>query len=168
MKILVLGGGGREHALVWKLRQSRAWKKSGAPPGWRHRGGSGVPWLSTRGTLPRSSRLRKRFNRSDHRGTGTATRKWTDGRLPAAKLGHCRTISAGGAARRQQDFLERVSRAARHPTAKMYGTYDSPADVYGALNSVAWPVVLRRMACAPARVFFWRQTSPPQKTLSNA
>ena len=33
MKILVIGGGGREHALVWKLRQSRAVSKIWCAPG---------------------------------------------------------------------------------------------------------------------------------------
>src|SRR5271156_5691616 len=33
MKILVLGGGGREHALVWKLRQSPAVEKIWCAPG---------------------------------------------------------------------------------------------------------------------------------------
>jgi phosphoribosylamine--glycine ligase len=40
------------------------------------------------------------------------------------------------------------------PTAKMYGTYDSPADVYMALNSVAWPVVIKADGlCAGKGVF---------------
>src|SRR5271155_5207696 len=33
MKILVIGGGGREHALVWKLRQSPAVEKIWCAPG---------------------------------------------------------------------------------------------------------------------------------------
>ena len=33
MKILVIGGGGREHALVWKLKQSPRVEKSGAHQG---------------------------------------------------------------------------------------------------------------------------------------
>ncbi|HEY1371897.1 MAG TPA: phosphoribosylamine--glycine ligase N-terminal domain-containing protein, partial [Candidatus Binatia bacterium] len=33
MKILVIGGGGREHALVWKLRQSPRVDKIFAAPG---------------------------------------------------------------------------------------------------------------------------------------
>ena len=33
MKILVLGGGGREHALVWKLRQSPRVEKIWCAPG---------------------------------------------------------------------------------------------------------------------------------------
>src|SRR5271169_5084526 len=33
MKILVLGGGGREHALVWKLRESPLVKKIWCAPG---------------------------------------------------------------------------------------------------------------------------------------
>src|SRR5262252_2916276 len=33
MKILVIGGGGREHALVWKLRQSAGVEKVWCAPG---------------------------------------------------------------------------------------------------------------------------------------
>ena len=33
MKILVIGGGGREHALVWKLRQSPSVEKLWCAPG---------------------------------------------------------------------------------------------------------------------------------------
>jgi len=45
---------------------------------------------------------------------------------------------------------------ARHhiPTAKMYGTFHSPAEVYKALNSVAWPVVIKADGlCAGKGVF---------------
>src|SRR5437773_12471711 len=45
---------------------------------------------------------------------------------------------------------------ARHhiPTARMYGTYDSSADVYKALNSVAYPVVIKADGlCAGKGVF---------------
>ncbi|TET69608.1 MAG: phosphoribosylamine--glycine ligase, partial [Candidatus Zixiibacteriota bacterium] len=33
MRVLVVGGGGREHALVWKLSQSKLVKKIYAAPG---------------------------------------------------------------------------------------------------------------------------------------
>ena len=33
MKVLVIGGGGREHALVWKIAQSPAIKKIFCAPG---------------------------------------------------------------------------------------------------------------------------------------
>ncbi len=33
MKILVIGGGGREHALVWKLKQSSLVEKIWCAPG---------------------------------------------------------------------------------------------------------------------------------------
>src|SRR5258708_36123339 len=33
MKVLVIGGGGREHALVWKLKQSPRVEKIGCAPG---------------------------------------------------------------------------------------------------------------------------------------
>src|SRR5574341_2341754 len=41
MKILVVGGGGREHAVLWKLRQSPAVTKLYAAPG-----NAGIAWLA--------------------------------------------------------------------------------------------------------------------------
>ena len=32
MRVLVVGGGGREHGLVWKLRQSPRWTQMFADP----------------------------------------------------------------------------------------------------------------------------------------
>ena len=144
MKILVIGGGGREHALVWKLKQSSRVEKIWCAPG---NGGiaaeaecvavdagnvAGIIALAERiqpeltivgPELPLVNGLTDAFRQRNWAIVGPSQL--------AAQLEGSKVFS--------KEFL------ARHniPTAKMYGKYDSPADVYSALRSVAWPVVIK-------------------------
>src|SRR6266481_376141 len=155
MKILVLGGGGREHALVWKLRQSPRVEKIWCAPG---NGGIGAeaecepidegdvaaivalaekihPDLSIVGPeLPLVNGLTDAFRQRNWAIVGPSQH--------AAQLEGSKVFS--------KEFLKRHG----IPTAKMYGTFDSPADVYAALSSVAWPVVIKADGlCAGKGVF---------------
>jgi phosphoribosylamine--glycine ligase len=144
MKILVLGGGGREHALVWKLRESPLVEKIWCAPG---NGGIATeaecvaidagdvgaivafaekvhPDLTIVGPeLPLVNGLTDAFRQRNWPIVGPSQQ--------AAQLEGSKIFS--------KEFL------VRHgiPTAKMYGTYESSADAYKALNSVAWPVVIK-------------------------
>ena len=155
MKILVLGGGGREHALVWKLKQSPRVEKIWCAPG---NGGisaeaecvaidagdvGGIvalaekvqPDLTIVGPeLPLVNGLTDAFRQRNWAVVGPSQQ--------AAQLEGSKIFS--------KQFLERHG----IPTAKMYGTYDSPAEAYDALNSVAFPVVIKADGlCAGKGVF---------------
>jgi len=155
MKILVLGGGGREHALVWKLKESPHVEKIWCAPG---NGGIAAeaecvaidaadvsaivafaekiqPDLTIVGPeLPLVNGLADAFRQRNWAVVGPSQQ--------AAQLEGSKIFS--------KEFLER-----HHiPTAKMYGMYDSSADVYKALGSVAWPVVIKANGlCAGKGVF---------------
>src|SRR5271169_922745 len=144
MKILVLGGGGREHALVWKLRQSPTVETIWCAPG-----NGGIS--NDAECLP--------LDLSDVKATADL----------AAKLGADLTIAgpelplvlgvADEFARRGLTLLGPEKKAAqlegskifakqfmaRHgiPTAAMYGTYELAIDAYTELCSVEWPLVIK-------------------------
>ena len=141
MKILVIGGGGREHALVWKLAQSAGVEKIWCAPG---NGGiaseaecdavdagdvAGIvalakklgPDLTVVGPeLPLVNGLVDAFEE----------RKWpiVGPNKQGARLEGSKIFA--------KEFL------LRHeiPTALMYGFHDSPGDAYGALCAVAMAI----------------------------
>jgi phosphoribosylamine--glycine ligase len=155
MKILVIGGGGREHALVWKLKES-----AGVHGIWCAPGNGGIageaecvpadagdvrslvalaekiaPDLTVVGPeLPLVNGLVDAFEQ----------RKWAvvGPTKQAAQLEGSKVFT--------KEFLERH----KIPTAAMYGAYDSPGGAYGALCEVDWPVVIKADGlCAGKGVF---------------
>lgn len=144
MKILILGSGGREHALVWKLRQSAAVEKIWCAPG-----NGGIS--NDAECLP--------LDLSDVKATADL----------AERLGADLTIVgpesplvlgiADEFAKRGLTLLGPTQRAAqlegskvfakqfmeRHgiPTAAIYGIYDSLAEAQTALRAVGWPLVIK-------------------------
>jgi phosphoribosylamine--glycine ligase len=144
MKILVIGGGGREHALVWKLKQSARVEKIWCAPG---NGGIAehaecvavdagnvralvalaeniVPDLTVVGPeLPLVNGITDAFTRRNWAIVGPSEK--------AAQLEGSKIFS--------KEFLLRHN----IPTAKLYGAYDSPQDAYAALKGVDWPLVIK-------------------------
>jgi phosphoribosylamine--glycine ligase len=144
MRILIIGGGGREHALVWKLAQSANTEKIWCVPG---NGGiaaeaeclpmsvgdiAGIvtmagklgPNLTVVGPeLPLVSGLVDAY---EERGWPIVGPTKNAAQLEASKIF-------------AKEFLQRHN----IPTAAMYGAYDSPGGAYGALCAVDWPVVIK-------------------------
>jgi phosphoribosylamine--glycine ligase len=144
MNILVLGGGGREHALVWKLRQSPQAERIWCAPG---NGGIAqhaecVPArlddVAALAALAEQLRadltvagpeqplvlgVADEFERRGLRFVGPAQQ--------AAQLEGSKVFA--------KEFMQRHN----IPTAPVYGVYDSPGDAYTALCAVDWPVVIK-------------------------
>jgi len=155
MKILVIGGGGREHALVWKLKESSRVEKIWCAPG---NGGvaaeaecvgidagdvAGIvefaeknqPELTIVGPeLPLVNGLTDAFRQRNWAIVGPSQQ--------AAQLEGSKIFA--------KEFLVQHN----IPTANVYGTFDSSASIYGALKSVTWPVVIKADGlCAGKGVF---------------
>lgn len=155
MKILVIGGGGREHALVWKLKQSALVGKIWCAPGNGGISDDAECLSADAGNVPALVTLAEKFA-PDLSVVGPelplvngvsdafAARKWPIvGPLRrAAQLEGSKIYS--------KEFLLRHN----IPTAKMYGAYDSPRDAYAALEEVDWPLVIKADGlCAGKGVF---------------
>jgi phosphoribosylamine---glycine ligase len=144
MKILVIGGGGREHALVWKLRQSARVEKVWCAPG---NGGISaevecfqinqadpvaIADLATKlgadltvigPELPLVSGVADEFAR---RGMALFGPSKAAAELEGSKI-------------YAKEFLQRH----KIPTADAYGFFDSPSAAYAALKNVQWPMVIK-------------------------
>jgi phosphoribosylamine--glycine ligase len=170
MKILVIGGGGREHALVWKLKQSRRVEKIWCVPG---NGGivadaecmaldvgdvaalvalaeKNSPDLTIIGPeLPLVNGISDAF----------AQRNWliVGPSRQAAQLEGSKIFS--------KEFLLRHN----IPTAKMYGAYDSPDAAYTALNTADWPLVIKADGlCAGKGVVLAQDAAEAREFLESA
>ena len=144
MKVLVIGGGGREHALVWKLKQSPRVEKIWCAPG---NGGiaadaecvaidagdvAGVVAFAEK-NLPDLTVVGPELPLVNGIGDAFRERGWAivGPSKQAAQLEGSKVFS--------KEFLQR-----HHiPTAKMYGAFGSAKQAYGALKNVKWPAVIK-------------------------
>ena len=155
MKVLLIGGGGREHALVWKLAESARVEKIWCAPG---NGGIAataecIPvdvgnveeLVALAGRLgPDLTLVGPELPLVNGLGDAFRERRWpivgpsqNAARLEASKIF-------------AKEFLQRHG----IPTADLYGSYDSPGAAYGALCAVDWPVVIKADGlCAGKGVF---------------
>lgn len=144
MKILVIGGGGREHALVWKLKQSPRVEKIWCAPGNGGIAAEAECVAVDTGDVAAIVALAARFEPDltivgpelplvNGIADAFRERRWAivGPSKKAAQLEGSKIFS--------KEFLRRHA----IPSARMYGTYDSAADAYDALRSVIWPMVIK-------------------------
>src|SRR5712691_13116955 len=144
MRILVIGGGGREHALVWKLRHSPRVSKLWCAPG---NGGIardaeclpvnpqdvaalaalaeqlGADLTVVGPELPLVLGVADEFSRRGLRIAGPSKQA---GELEGSKV-----------------YAKQFSERHGIPTAAVYGVLDSPGGAYSALCAVDWPVAIK-------------------------
>jgi len=155
MKILVIGGGGREHALVWKLAQSPHVEKIWCTPG---NGGISSEaecitadvgdvdkLVDLAGNLkPDLTIVGPELPLVKGIGDVFAQRRWAI----VAPSRHAAQLE--GSKIFAKEFLRRHNIA----TANMYGAYDSLKSALAALDSVSWPLVIKADGlCAGKGVF---------------
>ena len=155
MKVLVIGGGGREHALVWKLKQSARVEKIWCVPG---NGGIAAEAECVAGDsgdvaalVSLAEKLRPDLTVVGPElplvnGIGDGFRAKSLAIVAPSQ----KAAQLEGSKIFAKEFLQRHA----IPTAELYGAYDSPGDAYGALCAVDWPVVIKADGlCAGKGVF---------------
>lgn len=144
MKILVIGGGGREHALVWKLKQSAGVEKIWCAPG---NGGiaNDAECISVNTSL-----LNDMVNLAERlKPDLTVIGPELPLVLGLADELRRRGLAAVGpgeeAAQLEGSKVYAKLFLARHqiPTAKMYGVFEKASEAKAALGAVEWPVVIK-------------------------
>jgi phosphoribosylamine--glycine ligase len=155
MKVLLIGSGGREHALAWKLKQSPRVTKIWCAPGNAGIAAEAECVNVDSGDVAALVALAEKI-RPDLTVVGPelplvngiadafALRKWAivGPTRQAAQLEGSKIFS--------KEFLQRHN----IPTATMYGAYDSAEKARAALETVKWPVVMKADGlCAGKGVF---------------
>ena len=155
MKVLVVGGGGREHALVWKLKQSPLVEKIWCVPG---NGGieEQAECISIDvGDVPGIVALAEKL-RPDLTVVGPEL-PLVNGLSDSFRLRNWPIVGPSKQAAQLEGskiFSKEFLLRHKIPTAKMYGAYDSGKEARDALNRVHCPVVIKADGlCAGKGVF---------------
>jgi phosphoribosylamine---glycine ligase len=155
MKILVVGSGGREHALVWKLAQSPRVEKIWCAPG-----NAGISEEAECMAVESSDVAQLVALAEDIKPDLTIVGPelpLVNGIGDAFRQRHWPIVAPSKQAAQLEgskifakEFLQRHHIA----TAKMVGTYDSPESAVSALANVSWPLVIKADGlCAGKGVF---------------
>lgn len=144
MRILVIGGGGREHALVWKLLQSPAVEKVWCAPGNGGISGEVECFPIDQKDPAAMADLAKRLG-ADLTVIGPELPLVSGVADEFARRGMAIFGPNKAAAQLEGSKIFAKEFLARHkiPTARTYGFYDSAPDAVHGLDSVKWPVVIK-------------------------
>jgi phosphoribosylamine--glycine ligase len=144
MKILVIGGGGREHALVWKLLQSPAVEKVWCAPGNGGISGEVECFPIAQKDPVAMADLAVRLG-ADLTVIGPELPLVSGVADEFARRGMAIFGPSKAAAQLEGSKIFAKEFLARHkiPTARTVGAYDSAADAIRALDRVKWPVVIK-------------------------
>jgi phosphoribosylamine--glycine ligase len=144
MKILVIGSGGREHALVWKLAQSRSVEKIWCAPG-----NAGI--ASDAECLPLDlSDIRAASDLAVMLGADltivgpeTPLVQGIADEFAARGLTLLGPSKAAAQLEGSKIFAKKFMERHGVPTAAVYGIYEQAVDAYTDLCSVDWPLVIK-------------------------
>jgi phosphoribosylamine---glycine ligase len=144
MKILILGSGGREHAIAWKCRQSAEVKKIWCAPG---NGGISLDAECVAldlGDVPATAELAAKLG-ADLTIVGPELPLVRGVSDEFAKRGLTILGPAQQAARLEGSKIFAKEFMQRHeiPTADVYGIFDDKNEAQEALRSVQWPLVIK-------------------------
>jgi len=144
MKILVIGSGGREHALVWKLRMSPQVAKIWCAPG---NGGISreaecvaANLNDVGGLMNLAAGLRPDLTVI---GPELPLVLGLADQLRAAGIAVVGPGAAGAQLEGSKVYAKRFMQRHGIPTARMYGVFEQSSDAFRALADVAWPVVIK-------------------------
>jgi phosphoribosylamine--glycine ligase len=144
MKVLVIGGGGREHALVWKLRTSARVQKVWCAPGNGGIAAEAECVAADAGDVASMVALAEKLG-PDLTVVGPEL-PLVNGVVDAFEQRKWRIIGpTRQAAQLEGSKVFTKEFLARHeiPTAEMYGTFDSAEAAHRALERVKWPLVIK-------------------------
>ncbi len=144
MKILVIGSGGREHALVWKLKQSASAEKIWCAPG---NGGISIDAECVPADLRGVSGLCDLARRLKP----DLTVVGPELPLVLGLADELRSIGfavvgpgeTGAQFEGSKIFAKNFMETNGIPTARVYGTFENSSDARKALGKVVWPVVIK-------------------------
>jgi phosphoribosylamine---glycine ligase len=155
MRILVIGGGGREHALVWKLTQSPHVEKIWCAPGNGGIAAEAECVAIAAGDVAGLVALGEK-NRPDLTVVGPEL-PLVNGIGNAFRERHWAIVGPSKQAAQVEGskiFAKKFLQRHGIPTAKTYGTFNSAQEAYDALRGVTWPVVIKADGlCAGKGVF---------------
>jgi len=144
MKILVIGGGGREHALVWKLRESSSVRKIWCAPGNAGIAEEAECVAADPADVPGLVALAERLQ-PDLTVVGPEV-PLVNGLADAFGGRHWPIVGPSRqAAQLEGSKIFSKEFLLRHqiPTAKLYGAFASADEGLGALERVDWPLVIK-------------------------